>query len=81
MYYLTRFLSLLLLAGFACSQPKDTSEIITADSTASKFANAPLVEHIYTADPSAHVFEGKIFIYPSHDIETEVAEDDMGSHF
>jgi len=40
-----------------------------------------LVEHIYTADPSAHVFEGKIFIYPSHDIETEVAEDDMGSHF
>lgn len=26
----------------------------------------PLVTHIYTADPSAHVFEGKIYIYPSH---------------
>jgi len=31
----------------------------------------PLVEHIYTADPSAHVFEGKIYVYPSHDIEQE----------
>jgi len=31
--------------------------------------NEPLVEHIYTADPSAHVFEGKLYIYPSHDIE------------
>ena len=29
----------------------------------------PLVTHIYTADPSAHVFDGKIYIYPSHDIE------------
>ncbi|PWH17059.1 MAG: alpha-N-arabinofuranosidase [Anaerolineae bacterium] len=29
----------------------------------------PLVTHIYTADPSAHVFEGKIYIYPSHDLD------------
>lgn len=28
----------------------------------------PLVTSIYTADPSAHVFPGKIYIYPSHDI-------------
>ena len=28
----------------------------------------PLVTYIYTADPSAHVFEGKIYIYPSHDL-------------
>jgi len=27
----------------------------------------PLVDHIYTADPSAHVFEGRIYVYPSHD--------------
>lgn len=31
----------------------------------------PLVTHIYTADPSAHVFEGKIYIYPSHDLDHE----------
>jgi len=29
----------------------------------------PLVTNIYTADPSAHVFEGKIYIYPSHDLD------------
>lgn len=75
------YLSLMLLAGFACSQPKEVVQTVEADSTASKFAHAPLVEHIYTADPSAHVFGGKIYIYPSHDIETEVAQDDMGAHF
>ncbi|WP_236710955.1 glycoside hydrolase family 43 protein [Novosphingobium barchaimii] len=31
--------------------------------------HAPLVEEIYTADPSAHVFAGKLYVYPSHDIE------------
>lgn len=41
----------------------------------------PLVTHIYTADPSAHVFNGKIYIYPSHDIEAGIPFDDLGSHF
>ena len=41
----------------------------------------PLVKHIYTADPSAHVFNGKIYIYPSHDIDAGEAFDDLGSHF
>ena len=41
----------------------------------------PLVSHIYTADPSAHVFNGRIYIYPSHDIDAGVPEDDLGSHF
>ncbi|WP_407430548.1 glycoside hydrolase family 43 protein [Arcticibacter sp.] len=43
--------------------------------------SSPLVKHIYTADPSAHVFEGKIYIYPSHDIDAGEAFDDLGSHF
>jgi hypothetical protein len=33
--------------------------------------NQPLVMSLYTADPSAHVFEGKIYIYPSHDLDHE----------
>ena len=33
----------------------------------------PLVEHIYTADPSAHVFNGRLYVYPSHDIEAGIA--------
>lgn len=41
----------------------------------------PLVRHIYTADPSAHVFDGKIYIYPSHDVDAGEAFDDLGSHF
>jgi len=35
----------------------------------------------YMADPSAHVFEGKLYIYPSHDWESGVAENDNGDHF
>lgn len=35
----------------------------------------------YMADPSAHVFEGKIYIYPSHDWESGVPENDNGDHF
>lgn len=41
----------------------------------------PLVKHIYTADPSAHVFNGRIYIYGSHDIETGIVENDNGDHF
>jgi glycosyl hydrolase family 43 len=43
----------------------------------------PLVSHIFTADPSAHVFEGQIYVYPSHDRETNLqpSEDDDGAHF
>ncbi|WP_245706187.1 glycoside hydrolase family 43 protein [Catalinimonas alkaloidigena] len=46
-----------------------------------RFLSDPLVTDIYTADPSAHVFNGKLYIYPSHDIEAGVPEDDLGSHF
>ena len=37
--------------------------------------------HDYMADPSAHVFDGKLYIYPSHDWESGIPEDDDGSHF
>jgi GH43 family beta-xylosidase len=47
----------------------------------SKFLSEPLITNIYTADPSAHVFNGKIYIYPSHDIEAGVKENDNGDHF
>jgi len=41
----------------------------------------PLVSHMYTADPSAHVFNNKIYIYPSHDIDAGIPENDNGDHF
>ncbi|WP_420846897.1 glycoside hydrolase family 43 protein [Mucilaginibacter straminoryzae] len=46
-----------------------------------KFLNEPLIKSIYTADPSAHVFNGKIYIYPSHDIDAGIPENDNGDHF
>jgi len=51
------------------------------DQASAKFLTPPLVNDIYTADPSAHVFNGTIFIYPSHDIDAGVKPDDLGSHF
>ena len=46
------------------------------------FKNLPLVSEIYTADPSAHIFNGKIYIYPSHDIDVaEPDTDDCGSQY
>ena len=43
--------------------------------------NVPLVTHIYTADPSAHVFEDKIYIYPSHDLEHDGEDNDNGDQY
>lgn len=60
-----------------------TAFSVSAFAQANKTPNdQPLVSHIYTADPSAHVFNGKIYIYPSHDIDAkDVREDDEGGHF
>ena len=35
----------------------------------------------YMADPAANVFNGRIYIYPSHDWESGVPENDNGDHF
>lgn len=41
----------------------------------------PLVKDLYTADPSAHVFNGKIYIYPSHDEDIDVESNDNGDQY
>lgn len=56
-----------------CAQEKGTLK--------KKPISQPLVKHIYTADPSAHLFGGRIYIYPSHDVEAGVKENDNGDHF
>ena len=35
----------------------------------------------YMADPSVHVFDGKLYIYPSHDWESAAPDDDFGSEY
>jgi hypothetical protein len=66
-------------AANAAPSPSTSAQALKQDP--SKFLTQPLVKDLYTADPSAHVFGGKIFIYPSHDIDAGVAPDDLGSHF
>lgn len=82
---------LALPALLAACQSQPTQQQTTAteaaapaakvDSTGKKYLAQPLVRGIYTADPSAHVFNGKIYIYPSHDIEAGIPENDNGDHF
>jgi hypothetical protein len=61
--------------------PEDSIAHIDFEELNKKAISQPLVKHIYTADPSAHVFNGKIYIYPSHDVDAGDAFDDLGSHF
>ncbi|MBB5711016.1 glycoside hydrolase family 43 protein [Sphingomonas xinjiangensis] len=46
-----------------------------------RYLSQPLTSEIFTADPSAHVFNGRIYIYPSHDIESGVPDDDLGTQY
>lgn len=56
-------------------------KVVNIEEWRSKAIAQPLVNHIYTADPSAHVFNGKIYIYPSHDIDAGIPFNDNGDHF
>lgn len=45
--------------------PQKPSEKMTIDA----MANNPFITHMYTADPSAHVWEdGRLYVYASHDL-------------
>jgi GH43 family beta-xylosidase len=69
-----------LASVFACSVAiGQSSEPRAPDGR--RYLSQPLVRDIYTADPSAHVFDGRIYVYPSHDIDGPTPEDDLGAHF
>ena len=42
---------------------------------------SPLVAHIYTADPSAHSFNDRLYVYPSHDRPTDIKFNDRGDQY
>lgn len=77
-------LAIVLLAT-ACgpnAQPENQAQQTKADKrAASEYLSQPLVKDMYTADPSAHVWDGKVYVYPSHDIDGPTPEDDLGAHF
>ncbi|HVW59925.1 MAG TPA: glycoside hydrolase family 43 protein [Puia sp.] len=75
---------LLIMAGCGQNEPAGSAANPDSATTTAKqkqYLSQPLVTKIYTADPSAHVFNGRIYIYPSHDTATGIPEDDLGSHF
>src|SRR5678816_3403461 len=51
----TRYIALVCIAGSALA--------------GAAYATNPLIMDQFTADPTARVFEGKIYVYPSHDIK------------
>ena len=61
--------------------PEDSIAHIDFEDLNRRAISKPVVTHLYTADPSAHVFNERIYIYPSHDIDAGDAFDDLGSHF
>jgi hypothetical protein len=74
---LTLLLSVPLLLLSACQTKETPKENAAFKGAISK----PLITEMYTADPSAHVFDGKLYIYPSHDIDAGIPENDNGDHF
>jgi len=40
-----------------------------------------LIPDNYMADPAVHVFNNRLYIYPSHDRESNIPENDNGDHF
>jgi hypothetical protein len=63
----------------ADSTQTDTGAQKTADGKT--FLSQPLITSIYTADPSAHVFNSKIYVYPSHDYDAGIADNDNGDQY
>lgn len=61
--------------------PEENIKHIDFNELAKTAISQPLISNIYTADPSAHVFNGKIYIYPSHDIDAGIPFNDNGDHF
>lgn len=80
-----RFLyaSCLALAIISCGSKQATeSDVAVTDSVTTPVPiSQPLISHLFTADPSAHVFNNRIYIYPSHDIDAGTPQDDEGGHF
>ncbi|WP_101925685.1 MULTISPECIES: glycoside hydrolase family 43 protein [Luteimonas] len=64
-----------LFAGCATTAPADPAAI------APVFRHAPLVRDLYIADPSAHVFDGRVYVYGSHDVDEPPLDDEPGSSF
>jgi hypothetical protein len=81
MHTLSMLLTAILLS-YGVAQAKSTAQSTAPTSQprspdGRRYLSQPLVTSIYTADPSAHVFAGRIYIYPSHDVSDGPSLEDV----
>lgn len=73
--------SLLLACALACAAGLPIANA-GDDAPAPRFRDAPLLPGPpWIADPSAHVFAGRIYIYGSHDVDEPARDGDSGNQF
>ena len=73
-----------LASSCKTEQKEQKNPAETQESIAESIPREPdtaLISHLFTADPSAHVFGDRLYVYPSHDFEAGIPADDLGSHF
>ncbi|PRY49195.1 glycosyl hydrolase family 43 [Arcticibacter pallidicorallinus] len=74
-------MNVLVAAGCQNGGGKNAGKQEVSSVDTSRYLSQPLVSHMYTADPSAHVFDGRIYIYPSHDVDLGTPQSVGGDHF
>lgn len=82
---ITTILMSVFVIAACTAQPNPTADITPntppTEEAMMDIMKEPLVIDLYTADPSAHVFDGKIYIYPSHDLDHNKPETNEGDQF
>lgn len=80
--------ALIALAAGGCQrtqpadlQANDSGQAEPRSPEGRRYLAQPLVADRYFADPSAHVFDGRIYIYPSHDVDAGIPDDDLGNQY
>jgi hypothetical protein len=68
----------LMLSACAAGQSAERPEL---SPEGVQYRDQPLVRELFFADPAAHLFNGRIYIYGSHDIEGPAADDQPGRGF
>jgi hypothetical protein len=62
-------------------EPQSRISITPFEALVSQAIARPLIEHIYTADPAAHVLEREIYITPHTILMRVYLKNDNGDHF
>ena len=68
--YIYAICTLLLVGCMASRKSPENKTIGKEKVTIDSLAPNPFIRHMYTADPSAHVWaDGRLYVYASHDID------------